>query len=220
MIGAATHSDSTATYWPFRAKGPMRTKERTRLVMSDGAVDDRADLTELVVRIAHSRDRAAFRELFVTFAPRVKTYLIRRGASVEKAEELAQETLLTVWRKASYFDPARACASAWLFTIARNLRIDALRRENSAIAYALKIEPDEVEPNTPETDSQIAERQDRIRAAIAVLPPEQLEVIQLSYFQDKPHAEIADELALPLGTVKSRLRLALAKLRGLVGDLA
>ena len=188
--------------------------------MSYGGVEEKADLTELVVRIARSRDRVAFRELFVAFAPRVKTYLIRRGASVEKAEELAQETLLTVWRKASYFDPARASASAWLFTIARNLRIDGLRRENSAVAYALKADLDDIEDRTPETESQIAERQNRVRAAIADLPPEQLEVVQLSFFQDKPHAEIASELALPLGTVKSRLRLALAKLRGLVGDLA
>ena len=188
--------------------------------MSDDAIEAKADLTDLVVRIARSRDREAFHSLFVVFAPRVKTYLMRRGASAEKAEELAQETLLTVWRKATYFDPSRASASAWLFTIARNLRIDAIRRENSATAYALKAEPDDIEDRTPETESQIAERQNRVRAAIADLPPEQLEVVQLSFFQDKPHAEIASELALPLGTVKSRLRLAMAKLRGLVGDLA
>ena len=173
----------------------------------------------LVVRIAERQDREAFKTLFRSFAPRVKAYLIRHGAEPHKAEELAQETLLTVWRKAAYFDPARASVSAWVFTIARNLRIDALRREKSAVAYALSVHLPEASEETPHTANEIAQAQARVREAIRVLPAEQLQVVQLSFYEDKAHAEIAEELSLPLGTVKSRLRLALARLRGLVGDL-
>jgi RNA polymerase sigma-70 factor (ECF subfamily) len=186
--------------------------------MNDGGVVEPLDANELVRRIAEGQDKAAFKLLFLQLAPKVKAYLIRHGATAAQAEDLAQETLLTVWRKATYFDPARASVSAWVFTIARNLRIDALRRERSAIAYALAPEP-EAPSATPATEQEEAERSERVRAAMATLPAEQLQVIALSFFSDKPHAEIASELSLPLGTVKSRLRLALAKLRGMVGDL-
>lgn len=178
------------------------------------------DHSTLVVRIACAQDREAFKALFRAFAPKVKAYLIRHGAPADKAEELAQETLLTVWRKAAYFDPGRASVSAWVFTIARNLRIDALRRERSAVAYALSVHEPESSDETPHSASELAQAQSRIRQAVAVLSPEQLQVVQLSFFEDKAHAEIAETLSLPLGTVKSRLRLALARLRGLVGDLA
>lgn len=174
---------------------------------------------ELVVRIARTQDRAAFKALFLMFAPKVKGYLIRQGAPPLQAEDLAQETLLTVWRKAAYFDPARASVAAWVFTIARNLRIDALRRERSAIAYALTPAGPDVETATPATEREEAERGERVRTALATLPVDQLEVIRLSFFSDMAHAEIASALSLPLGTVKSRVRLALAKLRGMVGEL-
>lgn len=178
------------------------------------------DANALVRRIAVARDREAFKALFLAYAPRVKTYLIRHGAAPEKGEELAQETLLTVWRKADYFDPSKASAAGWIFTIARNLRIDAIRRERSAMIYNL-VSPEPPEPSpTPEAESEHAERESRVRAAVAQLPAEQLEVVRLSFFADKAHAEIASDLSLPLGTVKSRLRLALARLRGAVGDLA
>ncbi len=182
--------------------------------------EEDVDTAGLMALIASSQDRSAFRTLFMIFAPRVKTYLIRHGAPAEKAEELAQETMLTLWRKATYFDPQRASVGAWVFTIARNLRIDSLRRERSAVAYALTVHEPEASTVTPQTESEIAQTQVRLRSAISTLPPEQLEVVQLSFFEDKPHAEIAQQLSLPLGTVKSRLRLALARLRGLVGDLA
>ena len=173
---------------------------------------------ELVVRIGRDGDREAFKALFASFAPRVKTYLIRHGATPAQAEDLAQETLLAVWRKASYFDPARASVAAWLFTIARNLRIDALRRERAVFAYDL--DPPEQPDETPAADEQLAsaERESRLREALKFLPLEQLEVIRLSFFQDRPHSEIAEQLKLPLGTVKSRLRLAMARLRGVLGD--
>lgn len=177
------------------------------------------DPAVLLLRVVRGRDREAFRALFLTLAPRVKTYLIRQGASPALADELAQETFLAVWRRADQYRPERGSAAAWIFTIARNLRIDAIRRERSAMAYGLAvIEPEG--PLTPESESQTLEREARLREAVRALPRDQVQVIELSFFADKPHAEIARDLALPLGTVKSRLRLAVAKLRAALGDLA
>lgn len=172
-----------------------------------------------MARIISARDREAFKILFLAFAPRVKGYLMRHGASSVQAEELAQETMLTVWRKAEYYDAARAPVAAWIFTIARNLRIDVLRKEQSALAYSLAPQLDEEAPASPEDESEAAEREARLREAVRLLPADQMAVVRLSYFADKPHAEIARELSLPLGTVKSRLRLAVARLRSALGDM-
>ena len=173
------------------------------------------DFNRLIGRIAAAADREAFAELFRHFAPRVKSYALRLGAPPAAAEELAQETLLSVWRKADRFDPARASASTWIFTIARNLRIDALRRERP-----LPAPEDDADPS-PLADALLSGVQDdrRVRQALGALPPEQLQVIELSFFSDAPHSAIAESLGLPLGTVKSRLRLAMGRLRALLEDL-
>jgi RNA polymerase sigma-70 factor (ECF subfamily) len=177
------------------------------------------DPSAWIVAIANDRSRNAFALTFARFAPRVKSYLLKLGCKKELAEELAQETLLTVWRKASYFDPARASASTWIFTIARNLRIDALRRERH---------PDDLidepallpEPETPPDEALSgSEREQRLRRALKTLPEQQAEVVRLSFFHDKAHAEISADLGLPLGTVKSRLRLAMVRLRAQLEDL-
>ena len=173
------------------------------------------EFTVLIGRIAAAADRSAFAELFQHFAPRVKSYALRLGAAGPAAEELAQETLLAVWRKAAQFDPSRASASTWIFTIARNLRIDALRRERP-----LPAPEDDADP-APLADQLLAgaEEDGRVRKALKSLPPEQLQVIELSFFTETPHSAIAERLGLPLGTVKSRLRLAMARLRTLLEDL-
>jgi len=170
--------------------------------------------SKCIVAIAKERNRDEFAALFQHFAPRVKGYLVRTGASASLAEELAQETMLTVWRKAEQFDPARASASTWLFTIARNLRIDAARRTRDPSAFAAEIEPEAPE----EPFVAVARRQSQavIREALKQLPAEQREVLSLSFFEDRPHSEIAATLKIPLGTVKSRVRLAVSKLRELV----
>lgn len=175
-----------------------------------------ADASDLVVRVAQ-RDRAAFAALFERFAPRVKSYMLRLGATPAMAEELAQDTLLTVWRKADSFDPSRAGAAAWIFTIARNLRIDAVRRDR--IFRVLDAEPTEKGSTEPGPEAMVAEAQQSglIRRAMSGLPREQVEVIRLSFFEDKAHGEIADTLQLPLGTVKSRLRLAMTRLKAILG---
>ena len=169
------------------------------------------ELNALLGRVAATRDRAAFAALFAHFAPRVKAYLLRLGAPPALAEDLAQEALLSLWRKAHLFDPAKASAATWLFTIARNLRIDAIRRERRP-----ELDPDDFAPEAePAADDGLALADDeaRLRAALKGLPPDQIQVIELSFFADKPHSEIAVQLDIPLGTVKSRLRLAMARLK-------
>lgn len=174
---------------------------------------------DMIAAIAAHADRAAFAALFGHFAPRVKSYMLRLGAEPLQAEELAQETLLAVWRKASAFDRAKAAPSTWIFTIARNLRIDAARRERR---HEPAEDPSDAPDAAPAPDAVLAATQSagRVRHALMKLPPEQAEVVRLSFFSDKPHAEIAVALDLPLGTVKSRLRLAMGRLRDLLGDLA
>ncbi|MEO8811652.1 MAG: sigma-70 family RNA polymerase sigma factor [Caulobacteraceae bacterium] len=172
----------------------------------------------MIVAIAERGDREAFAALFGHFAPRVKSYLMRLGARPEAAEELAQEALLTVWRRAVAFDPTRAAASTWIFTIARNLRIDLARREKRP-PPSEDLSMGNAPAPAPDVVLAAGEDESRIGAAIATLSVEQAQVVRLAFFSDKPHSEIAAELGLPLGTVKSRLRLAMSRLRLLLGDI-
>lgn len=180
---------------------------------------DRSEAADLIVRIARTQDRSAFVELFEHFAPRVKSYMLRCGAAPEAAEELAQEALLAVWRKADQYDPERSGASTWIFTIARNLRIDALRRERRPVIADDPSDESETEP-APDVLLACAQRDERLREAVTELPRDQAEVVRLAFFDDRTHVEIAGQLDLPLGTVKSRMRLALGRLRRLLEDLA
>jgi len=172
--------------------------------------------SDCIIAIAARRDREAFAELFGHFAPRLKSFFVRSGAASGQAEDLAQETLLMVWRKAALFDPARAQASTWIFTIARNIRIDARRRQRDPQALA-EFFDGPAEP-MPSEHLLSAERDALVRRALTHLPAEQAEAIRLSFYEDRPHSEIAGLLGLPLGTVKSRVRLAMARLRLLVED--
>lgn len=169
------------------------------------------DHDQLIVAIAQTRDRAAFASLFRHFAPRLKAYLIRSGASDAAAEEFAQEAMLTVWRKADLFDPRRARASTWIFTIARNRRLDALRKDGRAPAPELDLAPEA--PERPDDLFEGAETARQVRDAMATLSLDQAEALRLAFFLDQPHSEIAERLNLPLGTVKSRIRKAMLKLR-------
>jgi RNA polymerase sigma-70 factor (ECF subfamily) len=134
-----------------------------------------------------------------------------------QAEELAQETMLTAWRRAAQFDPASGGAAAWIFTIARNLRVDVARRDR--LVPWLEVMADEPPPPAADATIESLQHGERVRAALASLPPEQAEVVRLSFFDDRPHAEIERALGIPLGTVKSRLRLAMTRLRALLDDI-
>ena len=184
---------------------------------------DRMQWGRLIRAIAADQDRAAFAALFEYFAPRIKSFLQRSGASEASAEELAQETMLAVWRKAALFDPKSTGAAAWIFTIARNLRIDAHRRcsrggliETSDVDIEFQID------DSPLPDSRLAsvQSEERVRSALSQLSPDQVRVIELSFFEEKAHAEISKILGIPLGTVKSRMRLAMSRLRILLDELS
>ncbi|MAZ04326.1 MAG: RNA polymerase subunit sigma [Sneathiella sp.] len=182
-------------------------------VQEDEGQPKETDLDRALEAVAKNGDSLAFKRLFADLAPRVKYFLISRGLAESAAEDVLQETMMKVWRKASLFDPSKASASTWVYTIARNAKIDRLRKES-------RPEPDPDDPcyvpDDPETGEQAVSRKqdrERIRKAMAVLPPEQMKIIRMSFFEEKSHGEIAEELDLPLGTVKSRLRLAFGKIR-------
>ena len=182
--------------------------------------DGLPDVAQLIGAVAKG-DRAAFETLFGYFAPRIKSMLMRTGLDPASAEEIAQEGLLTVWRKAALFDPSGGGASAWIYTIARNLRIDALRRQqrSARTMTGLQREP-HAEPPSPVILVANAQLEAKVRAAMTSLGADQRRVVTLSFFEDRPHPEIAKALGIPLGTVKSRLRLAMKHLRELLDDLS
>jgi len=185
--------------------------------VSSPATTEAGQLAFWLGRVAEFRDRTAFALLFGHFAPRLKGYLVRLGCEVGTAEELMQDVMLTVWRRAESFDAAQAGVSTWIYTIARNRRIDRLRSERHPT-----IDPDDplLVPDAAETALQgieTAEREHSLRSAIGRLPKEQAELLQMAFFEDRPHSGIAAATQLPLGTVKSRIRLALARLRRELG---
>lgn len=185
---------------------------------ADSAKADASHFASLIESIAAHQDKQAFKRLFDHFAPRVKAYLLRLGADDGQAEEIAQETLLTLWRKAPLFDRRKAAPSTWIFTIARNRRIDRMRRQRFP----------ELDPTDPvlvgeapeQPDDQLSRADDgvAVRAALEKLPDEQRELVQLAFYKGWSHSQIASQTGLPLGTVKSRLRLAFVRLRNELED--
>ncbi len=172
-----------------------------------------AHFRSLLLAVGKHQDKEAFAELFEYFAPRIKSFLMKGGAAPDQADELAQETMISVWQKAESFDPAKASASTWIFTIARNKRIDAIRKTPRPEVDADDLELADESPSASDDIAQ-AEETDIMARAIQNLPQEQADLLYKSFFEDKTHADIAKETNLPLGTVKSRIRLALDRLRG------
>jgi RNA polymerase sigma-70 factor (ECF subfamily) len=173
----------------------------------------RGIMADLLRRVAERADPAAFSELYEVYGPRVKAYMMRKGADAATAEDLAQETLLTVWRKASLYADDKGSMTTWVFTIARNLRIDRLRREVPWQEFPEWKLAEPSEDMLP--DQALAEKQQQaqLQAALAGLPSDQQEVVSLAYLEGLSHSEIATRLAVPLGTVKSRMRIAYQKVR-------
>jgi RNA polymerase sigma-70 factor (ECF subfamily) len=203
--------DSTGEYALAAARPGCSALTRQR--WGRGLTLDEQTISGLIETVASRRDRDAFAALFRHFAPRLRALGIRGGATPEAAEELAQETMIAVWRKASLFDQRQASGSTWIFTIMRNKRIDMFRAERRpemapeeqglAIADGYDVE------RAASTNEAAAE----LRRRVAELPPEQAAVLRKAYMEDKTHDAIARELQLPLGTVKSRIRLAIDRLR-------
>jgi len=199
----------------LRSKGPQAMSNKPALTPVDKPTSDY--LCGLVERIAESRDRQAFEDLYRHFAPRLKAYGMRAGADAITAEELAQEAMIMVWRKAASFDRRKATVSTWLFTIVRNKRIDLLRRQNRP-----DIEAEDmlamIEPDMAQDDAAIAKQNDSVvRESLNTLPEDQKTVLAMAFFEEKSHSQIAEDLGLPLGTVKSRIRLAMNRLKVRLG---
>lgn len=212
MMLEATRPVMTEQSGPTRPKsavgsdGLPRKKDRPLAKADEGT-----DWAALLVQVRDRQDRAAFAALFRHFAPRVKAFLMKSGAGAALAEECAQDVMATLWQKSHLFDPARASVATWVYTIARNKRIDALRKDRRAEPEELDWGP---EPERDQAEAlEAQEETDRLSLALASLPEKQRALIERAYFGDLSHSEIAAETGLPLGTIKSRIRLALDKLR-------
>jgi RNA polymerase sigma factor (sigma-70 family) len=176
------------------------------------SVSTPAEFAALVADVAQRRDRSAYTRLFDHFAPRLNSYLMRLGTEAALAEEIVQDVMSTLWRKAGLFDPAKSSLSTWLYRIARNRRIDLARRERG------DFNPEEpmLQPApAPDLDKllDVQQREEMVRAALVSLPAEQLDLVRLAFFDGLSHSQISEATGLPLGTVKSRIRLAFTRLR-------
>jgi len=167
-----------------------------------------------LLAIGKHRDKAAFADFYAHFSGRIKSFLIGKNMDEATAEELSQEIMLIVWRRAESYNPEKAAASTWLFTIARNRRIDHLRG-NSRVEIELDDEMLEIDDDEPTQEDRVglAQQTVKLENAMSKLPAEQRQVIHLSYFRGQSHGAIADWLDLPIGTVKSRIRLAMQAIR-------
>ncbi len=170
----------------------------------------------LIARIVEARDRQAYASLFARFAPRLKAFAMGQGMTAAEAEDLAQDAMLNVWRKAHLFDASKATAVTWIYSIARNLRIDAARK-----AKRVKDLPEDLWQGEPEKSADdalvLAQSAVSLKDMLATLPEDQMTILRLSFYEDLSHGDIAKALSIPLGTVKSRLRLAMTRLRGSFG---
>ncbi len=200
--------------------GELPERERRVVWMSKPVDENSAGLhAAWLGLVAREKDKAAFENLFAWYAPRLKSVMLRQGAEQMLADELVQEAMLAVWRKSHLFDPDKSAPSTWIFTIARNLRIDRFRKENRP-----ELDPHDpmLSPASEKPADETVEEKDRqrlVQDCLATLPSEQRAVISLSFMEGLAHSEIAERLNLPLGTVKSRLRLSFEKLRPMLRTL-
>jgi len=211
MLLSNDHIDQTADAVSAQVAGQAMQRLERRVETVTAVDKTEAQWVVRIRAIAESQDQAAFAEVFRHFAPRVKGFLIKSGADESLAEECMQDVMATLWHKAHMFDPARASVATWVFTIARNRKIDLLRRyarpEPEDLPWGPEAAPDQADVIALQEDST------RLADAIRQLPEKQRSLIERAYFGDLTHSEIAAETGLPLGTIKSRIRLALDRLR-------
>lgn len=212
MLSPNDHAEQTADALQGNLPDPMMLRRQERRAKTVTVMDKtEAHWVARIVSIAQHQDQKAFAEVFRHFAPRVKAFLIKSGADQGLAEECMQDVMATLWHKAHMYDPSRASVATWIFTIARNRKIDLLRRyarpEPEDLPWGPEQEPDQADVIALHQEST------KLADAIRKLPPKQRELIERAYFGDLTHSEIAAETGLPLGTIKSRIRLALERLR-------
>ena len=211
-----THATPDALALPPQVmpRKPVRTKRGAKTVTTNDTAKRMAWVAQMT-SVRDNKDTAAFAELFAYFGPRVKSFLMKSGASPDLAEECTQEVMVTLWRKSHMFDPAKASVSTWIFTIARNRKIDLLRKQRRVepedLPWGPEAEPDQADTIALQQETEI------LGAAIAALPDKQRELIEKAYYGELTHSEIAAQTGLPLGTIKSRIRLALDRLRHAIG---
>lgn len=197
--------------------GARMTAKESGLLSSDTAPDSASDMADgtnptlWLLAVRDQRDRASFLLLFEHFAPRLKAMLMRGGLRDGSAEDVVQDVMLAVWHKAAQFDPHRAEASAWIYRIARNRHIDLIRRKPPPEPDAL-IEPEGSEPDAAQILA-LGQEAALLRRALDAMSPDQARVLEQVYFEDLPHSRISEMTGLPLGTIKSRIRLGLDRLR-------
>ncbi|WP_315972580.1 sigma-70 family RNA polymerase sigma factor [Rhizobium sp. NRK18] len=201
-------------------RGTVLKKRKAQRVTMNEALGEAEgqDLKACLAAVGRDRNVDAFEVLFRHFGPKIRAYMMKRGGNRQLAEELMQETMMMIWKKAEQFDPARGSVSSWIFTIARNVRIDTFRKTNRP-----EFDPNDpafVPDDIPPADAivEAGDEADRLHDAMKKLPAEQVELLRLSFFEEASHSAIAERLNLPLGTVKSRIRLAFARLRDLLGE--
>lgn len=209
-------SDAPAAAAAYAASKALNKQDQRRDSVKEVTVTpkkkpDRMAWVTHINAIRDDQDQAAFAELFAYFAPRVKAFLMKSGATADLAEDVTQEVMATLWRKAHMFDPTKASVSTWIFTIARNRRIDVLRKQRRPEPEDLTWGPQE----EPDQEEVIALQQEsaQLGEALAALPEKQKDLIVRAYYGELTHSEIAEQTGLPLGTIKSRIRLALDRLR-------
>lgn len=197
---------------------PVRVREDTSRLRERKDVDKTkpseqtpSEQTLWMLAVRDKRDRVAFGQLFDHFAPRLKGVICRSGISQGQAEDIVQDVMLTVWRKAHLFDPQRAQVSSWIYQIARNRQIDVIRKERRPVPEELK-QPEEVQEDASQIVA-LEQETTRLREALARLKPAQREMVEKAYLGELSHSDIRAETGLPLGTIKSRIRLGLERLR-------
>jgi RNA polymerase sigma factor (sigma-70 family) len=208
-VSGAWKADSKGFYPNMKSKPGVKSGGKAPVKNAD-----MKHMAACIRAIADRKDRAAFEDLFRFYAPRLTAVLIKGGAGLQEADEVMQEAMVLVWRKAEQYDPAKASASTWIYTIARNRRIDLLRREKRA-----PLDPEDpffqnisAQPDGEQVYSE-SERAKIVREYLKTLPEEQLLLVQKAFYEEMTHQAIAAELDMPLGTVKSRLRIAMRRLR-------
>lgn len=194
-----------------------RTRRAPVIVKGEAAVSGASgagalsEQTIWMLAVRDARDKRSFGLLFDHFAPRLKGMILKSGLGDNQAEDLVQEVMLTVWRKAGQFDPERAQVSAWIYQIARNRQIDLHRKESRPVPEALK----QPEDDSPDAGQALAIEQEtaKLKAALQQLRPDQREMIEKAYLGELSHSDISRQTGVPLGTIKSRIRLGLERLR-------
>ena len=202
-----------------RTAGRFRLIGVPKLMVAEDRSDFSADqMAENLAAVADTGSNEAFRKLFEHFAPRVRAFIGRQGTDPGMSEEVVQETFINIWKKARLFDPQKAAVSTWIFAIARNARIDLLRKAHRPTPDF--DDPAFVTAKEPSAHHLVSRAQEsmRLKKILAILPSEQQEVLRLAFFEEKTHPEVAAELGIPLGTVKSRVRLALGRIRSELGE--